>query len=148
CGSRGCLEAMASGTGIERIARQKLASGGFPDSRLASLDINSVDSEAVFDAAEKKDPLAMSILDGAVSALAVGLTNVVHLFNPDMIVLGGGVTDGLVKLDLLPRIRQRILDRAMSELHKEFQLTSARLGDSVGLVGAAALVWDQLGEGH
>ena len=145
CGARGCLEAMASGTGIERIAKQKLASGGFPDSALAALDAGLVDSEAVFDAAEKKDSLALSILEGAVSALAVGLTNVVHLFNPDMIVLGGGVTDGLVKLDLLPEIARQIHDRAMSELHKEFQLTSARLGDSVGLAGAAALVWDQLG---
>ena len=145
CGASGCLEAMASGTGIERIAKQKLASGGFPDSALAALDAGLVDSEAVFDAAEKKDSLALSILEGAVSALAVGLTNVVHLFNPDMIVLGGGVTDGLVKLDLLPEIDRQIHDRAMSELHKEFQLTSARLGDSVGLAGAAALVWDQLG---
>ena len=145
CGARGCLEAMASGTGIERIAKQKLASGGFPDSALAALDAGLVDSEAVFDAAEKKDSLALSILEGAVSALAVGLTNVVHLFNPDMIVLGGGVTDGLVKLDLLPEIDRQIRDRAMSELHKEFHLTSARLGDSVGLAGAAALVWDQLG---
>ena len=145
CGARGCLEAMASGTGIERIAKQKLASGGFPDSALAALDAGLVDSGAVFDAAEKKDSLALSILEGAVSALAVGLTNVVHLFNPDMIVLGGGVTDGLVKLDLLPEIDRQIHDRAMSELHKEFQLTSARLGDSVGLAGAAALVWDQLG---
>ena len=145
CGSRGCLEAMASGTGIERIAKQKLASGGFSDSALAALNIDSVDSAAVFDAAEKKDPLAVSILDSAVSALSIGLTNVVHLFNPDMIVMGGGVTDGLVKLDLLPRIQQGIRDRAMSELHKEFQLTTARLGDSVGLAGAAALVWEQLG---
>jgi len=145
CGARGCLEAMASGTGIERIAKQKLASGGFPDSALAALDAGLVDSAAVFDAAEKKDSLALSILEGAVSALAVGLTNVVHLFNPDMIVLGGGVTDGLVKLDLLPEIDRQIHGRAMSELHKEFQLTSARLGDSVGLAGAAALVWDQLG---
>ena len=145
CGARGCLEAMASGTGIERIAKQQLASGGFPDSALAALDAGLVDSEAVFDAAEKNDSLALSILEGAVSALAVGLTNVVHLFNPDMIVLGGGVTDGLVKLDLLPEIDRQIHDRAMSELHKEFQLTSARLGDSVGLAGAAALVWDQLG---
>ena len=145
CGAKGCLEAMASGTGIERIAKQKLATGGFPDSGLAAVNTDSVDSEAVFTAAEKKDPLALSILDGTVSALAVGLTNVVHLFNPDMIVLGGGVTDGLVKLDLLPEIDRRIRERAMSELHKEFQLTSARLGDSVGLAGAAALVWDQLG---
>ena len=146
CGSRGCLEAMASGTGIERIARERLASGGFPGSALASLDADQVNSEAVFDAAEQKDPLAVSILDGVVSALAIGLTNVVHLFNPDMIVLGGGVTQGLVKLDLLSRIHQEIMDRVMSELHKDFQLTSSRLGDSVGLAGAAALVWDQLGK--
>ena len=146
CGSRGCLEAMASGTGIARIAKQRLASGGFAGSALASLDADQVNSEAVFDAAEEKDPLAVSILDGVVSALAIGLTNVVHLFNPDMIVLGGGVTQGLVKLDLLTRIHQEIMDRAMSELHKDFQLTSSRLGDSVGLAGAAALVWDQLGK--
>ena len=139
---------MASGTGIERIARQELASGRFPDSALASLGEDQVDSAAVFAAAEKQDPLAVSILDGVVSALAIGLTNVVHLFNPDMVVLGGGVTAGLVKLDLLSQIHQRILDRAMSELHKDFQLTSSRLGDSVGLTGAAALVWDQLGAGR
>ena len=146
CGARGCLESMAAGTAIERIARQKLASGGFSDSALAAIESGLLDSEAVFDAAQKNDPLAVSILNGAVSSLAVGLTNVVHLFNPDMIVLGGGVTQGLVKLDLLSRIRQEMEARVMSELHKDFQLTSARLGDSVGLAGAAALVWDQLGE--
>lgn len=144
CGSIGCLEATASGTAIERIAKQKLATGDHSDSALASLSIDDVDSEAVLDAAGKKDPLASSILDGAVTALSIGLTNVVHLFNPDMIVLGGGVTDGLVKLDQLTRIREQMMGRVMSELHKDFQLTSARLGDSVGLAGAAALVWDQL----
>ncbi len=144
CGSIGCLEATSSGTAIERIAKQKLASGDHADSTLASLKIEDVDSEAVFDAAGKKDQLAVSILDGAVAALAIGLTNIVHLFNPDMIVLGGGVTEGLVKLDQLRRIREQMMGRIMSELHKDFQLTSARLGDSVGLAGAAALVWDQL----
>ena len=147
CKSRGCLEAMASGTGIERIARARLATGEFPGSALASLRADRLDSEAVFDAAEQKDALAVSILDGVVSALAVGLTNVVHLFNPDMLVLGGGVTQGLVRLDLLSQIHQQILDRVMSGLHKDFQFTSSRLGDSVGLAGAAAMVWDQLGAG-
>ena len=144
CGSRGCLEAMASGTGIERIAKERLASGAFPGSALAALDPDQVDAEAVVNAAEQRDPLAVSIMDGVVSALAIGLTNVVHLFNPDMIVLGGGVTQGLVKLDLLSRIRHEVLGRVMSELHKDFQLTPSRLGDSVGLTGAAALVWDEL----
>jgi glucokinase len=145
CGSKGCLESMASGTAIERIARQKVASGAFSASALTAVESHLLDSEAVLDAAGKEDPLALMILDGAVSALVVGLTNVVHLFNPDMIVLGGGVTQGLVKLDLLSRIREEIMGRVMSEPHKDFQLTSARLGDSAGLVGAAELVWDQLG---
>jgi glucokinase len=74
----------------------------------------------------------------------MGLNNVVHLFNPDMIVLGGGVTVGLVNSGLLAKIHQGVRDRAMSELHKEFQLVPAQLGDSVGLAGAAAMVWDRL----
>ena len=123
----------------------RLLSGAFSASALTAVESHLLDSEAVLDAAGKEDPLAVSILDGAVSALVVSLTNVVHLFNPDMIVLGGGVTQGLVKLDLLSHIRQEIKGRVMSELHKDFQLTSARLGDSAGLAGAAALVWDQLG---
>ena len=97
----------------------------------------------MFAAAAKGDPLAEQVLERAVQGLILGLNNVVHLFNPDMIVLGGGVTVGLVKSGLLDRIHQGVQDRAMSELHKEFQLVPAQLGDSVGLAGAAAMVWDQ-----
>ena len=146
CGQIGCLEAMASGTGIERITKAKISSGEASGSILESLDKNEISSEAVFDAAEKKDPLALSTVEIAVSALANGLTNVVHLLNPDMIVLGGGVTTGLVNLDLIRDIKKRMLNRIMSDLHKDFQLTAAKLGDSAGLVGAASLVWQKLEE--
>ena len=142
CGAKGCLESVASGTAIRRLAKQKLALGIFPDSALTNIESHVVDSEAVFDAAGINDPLAASIVEGAVSALVVGLVNVAHLFNPDMIVLGGGVTQGLVKLNLLLEIRRQVTSRVMSELHRDFQLTSARLGDSAGLAGAAVLVWD------
>ena len=53
----------------------------------------------------------------------------------EMCIRDRGVTQGLVKLDLLSHIRQEIKGRVMSELHKDFQLTSARLGDSAGLAG-------------
>ena len=86
----------------------------------------------------------MNILDGVVFALSVGLANVLHLYNPDLIVLGGGVTLGLVELDLLPRIRERVMARAMSELHKEFRLVASHLGDDPGMVGAATLVWQNV----
>ena len=62
-------------------------------------------------------------------------------YNPDLIVLGGGVTLGLVGLDLLPRIQERVMARALSELHKKFRLVASPLGDDPGMVGAATLVW-------
>ena len=98
-------------------------------------------SATVLQAAGQGDSLAVSIVDGVVFALSVGLANVLHLYNPDLIVLGGGVTSGLVELDLLPRIQERVKTRAMSDLHKEFRLAASHLGDDPGMVGAATLVW-------
>jgi glucokinase len=144
CGNKGCLEATASGTAIAKTAREWLAEGRFPGSLLAEGRETAVTAEAVFDAAAKGDPLAEQVLERAAQGLIIGLNNVVPLFNPDMIVLGGGVTVGLVESGLLSKIHQGVRDRAMSELHKEFQLVAAQLGDSVGLAGAAAMVWDQL----
>ena len=140
CGVRGCLEALASGTAIANIVRDRITQGDFPASSLAG-ESDSLTSATVLLAAGQGDPLAVSIVDGVVFALSVGLANVLHLYNPDLIVLGGGVTLGLVGLDLLPRIQERVKARAMSELHKKFRLVASPLGDDPGMVGAATLVW-------
>jgi len=76
--------------------------------------------------------------------LSVGLTNILHIYNPDLVVLGGGVSRGLTELGLLAEINARMLRRAMSQRHKDFRLVSSRLGDSVGMVGAASLVWNEI----
>ncbi len=144
CGNRGCLEALASGTAIARIARARLAGPGLPTSALASQGVASITSESVFRAAVQGDRLAKDILEGVVQALSVGLTNVLHLFNPDLVVLGGGVTVGLSELGLLPRIQSLMLQRAMSERHKDFRLVASSLGDGAGMVGAAAMVWKEV----
>ena len=141
CGNRGCLESLASGTAIARIARERLAGPGAPASVLAGEDIESITSESVFRAAAQGDSMAMDVLDGAVQALSVGLTNVLHLYNPDLVVLGGGVTGGLNELGLLPKIKSLMLQRAMSKRHQKFRLVASRLGDGVGMVGAGAMVW-------
>ena len=63
--------------------------------------------------------------------------------DPDLIVLGGGVTNGLVELDLVDQVRDRMLARAMSRRHRDVTLVTSNLGDAVGMVGAASLVWQE-----
>ena len=149
CGGAGCLEALASGTAIARIARRRVTESG-PDSSvgssvLAAGAVDQITAETVFDAAGQGDALAQSIVEDAVQALAVGFTNLLHLYNPDLLVMGGGVTSGLVHLGLLPRINSLMLERAMSEGHKNFRLVPSRLGDTAGMLGAASLVWENAG---
>lgn len=144
CGNTGCLEALASGTAVARIARAHLVEAGV-QSTLSGKDIESITAEAVFQAAAQGDELAQSVLDGVVAALSVGLTNLLHLFDPDVIVLGGGVTQGLNDAGLMDRIEGAMLARAMSERHRNCSLVVSKLGDSVGMVGAASLVWRELG---
>ena len=144
CGNRGCLESLASGTAIARIARAALAGTGPPSSVWAAKDVESITSESVFRAAAQGDSLAEEIIEGVVQALSVGLTNALHLFNPDLLVLGGGVTVGLSELGLLPRLQSLIQQRAMSKRHRNFRLVPSQLGDGVGMAGAAALVWSEV----
>ena len=142
CGKRGCLEAVSSGTAIANYARAALADGRHRDSALSAIALEEMSARAVVAAGVQGDAFANAVMERACEGLAVGLANMVHLFNPDLIILGGGVSEGLTQLNLLPTIRQRIHDRLMSELHKAFDLVPSVLGDNSGLLGAAAAAWE------
>lgn len=143
CGKQGCLEAVSSGTAIANYARSALAEGRRRESALAALAPSEITARAVVAAAVQGDAFANSVMVRAIGGLTVGLANVVHLFDPDLIILGGGVSEGLTQLNLLPRIREGIHERLMSELHKAFDLVPSVLGDNSGLLGAAAAAWEQ-----
>ena len=64
---------------------------------------------------------------------------------PDLVVLGGGVTLGLDGLGLLPRIHSLMVRSAMSQRHKDFRLVASQLGDAAGMLGAASVVWQEVG---
>ena len=149
CGLRGCLEAVSSGTAIANYARagvlgeSSFGQGVAPprqaqEGALAAGPAGDITAAAVVEAAFRGDGFANAVMSRAVDGLAVGLANAVHLYNPDLIVLGGGVSAGLERLGLLPRIREGICERLMSERHKDFELVPAALGDNSGLLGAAA----------
>lgn len=141
CGNKGCLEALASGTSIARIARRRLADSGANGGVLSELEPGLVTSERVLDAAGEGDSLSWSILEDVIDALSIGLTNLLHLYNPDLIVMGGGVTFGMVRMGLMPRLYGQMQQRAMTDGHRSFHLIPSRLGDAPGMLGAASLVW-------
>ena len=146
CGNSGCLESLTSGTAIGRAAQSRLGDAT-PGSPLQQAhESNAVlTGEAVFAAAARGDVVAVEVVDAAVGAMIVGLSNVLNLFNPDVVVIGGGVTQGLISLNLLEQIEKGMRRRAMSAAHRAFRLAPSGLGDNVGMIGAASLVWSQVG---
>src|SRR4030095_4926483 len=106
CGKRGCIEMLASGTAIARRAREALK-GGAKSKLLDQVngDISHVTINMVGEASSDGDPLAQKIMDETLDALAYWLGNIIDLIEPDVIVIGGGVSSTLAPH--LTEIRQR-----------------------------------------
>ncbi len=134
CGQRGHLEAVASGTAIARWVQEKIALG-FPSSLKEKSGISAKD---VAEAARQGDELAMRAMRRAGTYLGYAIADFLHLLNPSIVILGGGVaTAGPLLIDpLRAAILERIMDRAYL---KDLIITNAQLGDNAGLVGALAL---------
>ncbi len=139
CGNVGCLEALASGTAIAREARVAVAAG--EETRLREMcegDIWRLDARMVAEAAQAGDEVARDILETAGHYLGVGILNLMHIFNPRRVILGGSVMKAgeLITAPMWEVIRARV-GRIYLE---EFEIVPAALGDDVGILGAVALV--------
>jgi glucokinase len=141
CGRRGCLEAYASGTNIGVRAREALDSG--EASSLRSLP--NLTARDVAEAAAGGDPLASRIWDETTAILGSAMANILDVFNPELIVLGGGVTRAGDQL--LRPVREAGLSGALGPARKSGDIVLAELGDRLGVVAAAALAFERLGEG-
>lgn len=132
CGKAGHLEAVASGTAIARRARELMQTGEKTTIQEAA------DSESVASAAHQGDPLARRVLNEAGEALGLALVGFVHVFNPQRIILGGGVVrSGDVFLEPARRVlRTEIMNPAFLE---GLEVVTAALGDDSGLMGALVL---------
>lgn len=140
CGRRGHLEALSSGTAIARIARERLEAGQTSTIRdLVGGDLARVDARIVGQAAHDGDTLALEIIRQAGHYLGIGIASLLSILNPDIFVLGGGVTR-LGDL-LFEPMWEAIKTYAMHPRYWEnTPIVHAELGSDVGLYGAAALV--------
>jgi glucokinase len=134
CGNRGCWEAQASGTALGALARRHAAQT--PDSALAASG-DTLESRQVFAAARSGDALARALVAREAAELGLGLVNLLHLYSPERVVLGGGVSSGF---DLLhPGIERHIRSWALPPF-RDVPVVAAALGQNSGLIGAAGLV--------
>jgi glucokinase len=139
CGKRGCIEVLASGPGIARRARQRLAGG--ISSRLVDLaygDADGVTSEMVGKACAAGDPVAQAVIEETLDLLAYWLGNIVDLLEPDVIVMGGGVTSMLAPY--LGEIRGRWTGALVNPWPENIPFVLARYGEEAGVAGAASLL--------
>ncbi|MFJ5758009.1 ROK family glucokinase [Neobacillus sp. NPDC093182] len=143
CGKSGCLETIASATGIVRLAENELSK---PESQgeLAVIFANNgkVTAKDVFDSARNGDELATKVLDEVTFHLGFALANIANTLNPEMIVLGGGVSRaGDILLD---SIKVNFSKFTFSAARETTNLSLATLGNDSGAIGAAWLIKNKL----
>jgi glucokinase len=141
CGRRGCLEAFASGTNIGRRAREALAAGETSVMTELTTSPDGVTARTVADAARDGDPVARRVWDETTTVLGAGLANVLNIFNPRRIVLGGGVT--LAGDLLFDPVRRLALSQTLGPQAEVAEIVPAELGEQIGVYGAAAVALER-----
>jgi len=133
CGNTGCVESVASGTAIMKRAKEALDSK--VETSLRNYD--DVTAREVFLEAERGDRVSQDILNDALSYLGIGIANIANSFDPDKIVIGGGVSEaGKIVFDKIDEEMQR---RCLTNIYDHCKVEKALLGGKAGVLGAAAL---------
>ncbi len=135
CGNHGCLETIASATGIARLAKEwKLR---YPES-----DVENFTAKSVFDAARSGDPLGRKVFEQVTEALGISLGSMVHIFNPQIIVIGGGVSRA--GEFFLKEVQKRIRENVMRSFWGTYETVLSDLVDDAGIYGAASAGLEEL----
>ena len=140
CGRHGCWEQYASATALKRMTAAALAA--YPDSILAQVVAENdgrVSGQSAFIAARRGDPVGQQVCDEYVDYLACGVVNVVNIFQPDTLAIGGGVSNEAEEQLLLP-VQQRVARESIPcGRDRRTRIVKAELGNRAGLIGAALL---------
>lgn len=142
CGGRGCVEVYASATGIKRLLREKLK--GKKSWQRYTNARGELDVAQIYRAAKAGDRIAREVLTQAGSYLGVAMASFINIFNPELIVVGGGVAQSW---DLLIPAAKREVDRRAFHLPARLaRIVPAKLGPYAGWLGAAYVAWQGLEE--
>lgn len=143
CGNRGCWETLASGTALAREARHRIKEG-IRTSILeyAGGDVEKVTAQVIHSAAEQGDSLAKELIARTGYYVGIGLANLINIFNPELIVIGGGLSN-IGDMLLEPAFKTAGV-RAYKEAFQVVRFASAELGRNSGVLGAAAFALQEM----
>ena len=135
CGRKGCWEAYGSATGL--IRQGKCAGQAHPESALAAFG-DSLTAKDVFDAAERGDAAAKAVLEQYYVYVAAGITDLVNILGPELVLIGGGISRQGERL--LAPIREYVAANCFGGHDRTPPvIKAAKLGNEAGIIGAAAL---------
>lgn len=138
CGTVGCLETVASATGVVRVARRLAESYEGDSSIKAAIDNGEgVSSKDIFEAAQGGDNFANSVVDKVCFYLGLATANISNLLNPDSVVIGGGVS--AAGEFLRSRVEANFKKYTFPQVRQSTQIKLAELGNDAGIIGAASL---------
>lgn len=143
CGQRGCWERVASGSALGELAREEaLARPGCRMAALAGGDPGAVRGEHATTAAAEGDGAALAVMDAFARSVALGLVNLANVFDPAVIVLGGGLVEA--GQTLLAPVRRAFTQMVLGGAHRPpVAIVAAALGERAGAIGAALLAGDE-----
>jgi len=144
CGNTGCLEMLASGTAVAKNAIERIKGG--EKSSLTDMvggELDKITAQIIGKAARSGDKLAQDVIARAAYYLGIGMVNVVNIFNPEMVIFGGGMAE-LGEMIIGPG-RKMVVERTFSINARAVRIVTAQLGNEAGIYGAAAFALDKAG---
>jgi len=147
CGQKGCLEAYASKTAMEKRRKEAIEKGkkSILPKILPKGDWTKLTSKIYVQAVEENDKLVINELKRAAKNTGIAVGSLLNLFSPEKVIIGGGLTEALENL-FLPIIRDTAKENCFSIMFENCEIVPAALGDDAGILGAGALAWNQLGK--
>jgi len=143
CGNRGCWETLASGTALAREAKHRIKEGARTSIlKYVDGDSEKVTAQIIHSAAEQGDRLAKDLIARTGYYVGVGLANLINIFNPELIVIGGGLSN--IGDMLLKPAFKTAGERAYKEAFQAVRFASAELGRNSGVLGAAAFALQEM----
>lgn len=143
CGKRGCLETIASGRALKKMAKADLENGHQSKlSKLTEQEYHTLEIEDIIVAANAGDQFAIKMLSQIGVSLGKGLSVLIQLFNPELIILGGKIA--AARQYITTPVQQSINTYCMTQLREKTIISISELGDDAGLKGATAIIMENL----